>query len=222
VKSAVGTARFGELPRVRLLTAFLGGLLSGGCWVDRPVYIAPGSAGDATRSAHVVESGEPPAPARVADADQGVVVLEAPLARRDARQAVRRFFDAVERESQSELDAVMTSDAVLYTGAGSGTQVASKAWAARFKRLDYEPSGSRRVFRDDELELYEPDELARLAPPRVFALSPRAGQLLAVVNVRDRRAPGAPRRFGARIEFILESSATRTRIREVFEDFRLP
>jgi hypothetical protein len=116
----------------------------------------------------------------------------------------------------------MASDAVLHTGAGGGTQAASKVWASRFKRLDYEPTGSRRVFRDDELELYEPEELERLSPPRSFMLSPRTGQLLAVVNVRDRRAPGAPRRFGARIEFILESGAQRTRIREVFEDFRLP
>jgi hypothetical protein len=186
------------------------------------VYIPAATPGDGKTAAHVVPSGEPPAPERVANADRGVIVLEAPLARREARQAVRRFFEAVARESQSELDSLMAPDAVLHSGPGAGTQVASKVWASRFKRLDYEPTGTRRVFRDDELELYEADELERLSPPRAFMLSPRAGQLLAVVNVRDRRAPGAPRRFGARIEFILEPTPSRTRIREVFEDFRLP
>jgi hypothetical protein len=158
----------------------------------------------------------------VAEADRGVIVLEAPVARREARQVVQRFFDAVERESQAELEALMSADAVLHTGPGSGNQVASKVWASRFKRLDYEPSGSRRVFRADELELYEADELSRLSPRRAFVLLPRAGQLLAVVNVRDRRAPGAPRRFGARIEFIVEPSSGSARIREVYEDFHLP
>lgn len=199
----------------------LGGVLSG-CWVDRPLYVAPLEASDGGPGAHVVAHGAPPAPERVAEADRGVVVLRAPLARREARQAIGRFFDAVERESQGELEALLVSEAVLHTGPGSGNQVVSKAWASRFKQLDYEPSGSRRIFREDELELYEPDELERLSPPRRFSLTPRAGQLLVVANVRDRRAPGAPRRFGPRIEFIIDYVHDRARIREVFEDFRLP
>lgn len=205
----------------RWLWPVLGGALSG-CWVDRPVYVAPGQASDGRPGTHVVASGAPPAPEPVAEADRGVVVLQAPFARREARQTIRRFFDAVARESQGELEAVLASDAVLHTGPGSGNQVVSKAWASRFKRLDYEPSSSRRVFRDDELELYEPHELEQLSPPRRFSLTPRSGQLLAVVNVRDRRAPGEPRRFGTRIEFIVDYAQNRARIREVFEDFRLP
>jgi hypothetical protein len=163
-----------------------------------------------------------PAPVPEGQAERGVVVLEAPLMRRAARDAVRQFFDAVRRESVPKLEAVLTEEAVLHAGPGTGSQQAAKVWASRFKRLDYDRGDARRVFREDELELYAPGELSRLDPPRRFVLAPREGELLAVANVHERRTPGEARRFGQRIEFLLQPRASGCRIREVFEDFRLP
>jgi len=158
---------------------------------------------------------------REASAEQGLVILVEPLEQSGAREVVRRFFVAVQSESTAELEAVLSSEAVLHAGPGATTQPAVKVWASRFERLDYQELDARRVFREHELELYEPRELAAMTPPRHFVLAPRGSELLAVAHVHEPRVVGAPRRFGARIEFVVERTPEGYRIREVFEDFSL-
>ena len=140
--------------------------------------------------------------------------------RRAAREAVRQFFDAVRRESVPKLEAVLTEEAVLHAGPGTGSQQAAKVWASRFKRLDYERGDARRVFREDELELYAPSELPRLDPPRHFVLAPREGELLAVANVHEQRTPGAGTPF--RSTHRVHPTATRQRLPHPRSLRRLP
>ena len=77
-------------------------------------------------------------------------------------------------------------------------------------------------YRDDQLGVFSPEELARLGSARRYALEPAPGELLAVVTPRERSTAAGPRHFGRRIEFILGTTDDGLRILRMFEDFRLP
>lgn len=136
---------------------------------------------------------------------------------------VRGFFAAVQRESVSELSALMGDGATISSGPGSSPEPVPKVWAARFKRLDY-GQDAKAPYREDQLGVFSPEELARLGSARRYALEPAPGELLAVVTPRERSTAAGPRHFGRRIEFILGSTeqGKGLRILRMFEDFRLP
>lgn len=150
-----------------------------------------------------------------------MVVLASPQPQRAARLVVRGFFSAVQRESVSELSALLGDGATISSGPGSSPEPVPKVWAARFKRLDY-GADAKAPYRDDQLGVFSPEELARLGSARRYALEPGPGELLAVVTPRERSSAAGPRHFGRRIEFILGTTDEGLRILRMFEDFRLP
>jgi hypothetical protein len=156
-----------------------------------------------------------------ADASSEVVVLAAPQPQRAARRVVRRFFIAVQHESATELSALLGDGATLSSGPGSSPEPVPKVWSARFKRLDYGLE-AQAPYRDDQLAVFTPEELARLGSVRRYALEPSEGEWLAVVSPRERSSAAGPRYFGRRIEFILGTTEEGLRILRMFEDFRLP
>ena len=95
--------------------------------------------------------------------------------------------------------------ATISSGPGSSPEPVPKVWAARFKRLDY-GQDAKAPYRDDQLGVFSPEELARLGGARRYALEPAPGELLAVVTPRERSTAAGPRHFGRRIEFILGST----------------
>ena len=149
-------------------------------------------------------------------------MLSSPRSRRAARQLVEGFFEAVRRESVSELSALLEEGATISSGLGSSPEPVSKVWAARFKRLDYGLDGAKELYRPEELGVFTAEELAELDGTRRYELAPAAGELLAVVIPRDQPSPSGPRYFGRRIEFILGPTSAGLRIQRMFEDFRLP
>jgi len=163
-----------------------------------------------------------PAATAQADASNGVVMLSSPRSRRAARELVRAFFEAVRRESVSELSALLDEGATISSGPGSAPEPVPKVWAARFKRLDYGLDGAKEPYRPDELGVFTAEELLQLDGTRRYELAPAAGELLAVVIPRDRPSPTGPRYFGRRIELILGPTPAGLRILRMFEDFRLP
>lgn len=156
-----------------------------------------------------------------ADASSSVVLLAAPQPQRAARLMVRGFFAAVQRESVAELSALLGDGATISSGPGSSPEPVPKVWAARFKRLDY-GTDAKAPYRDDQLGVFSPEELARLGSARRYALEPAPGELLAVVTPRERSSAAGPRHYGRRIEFILGTTEEGLRILRMFEDFRLP
>lgn len=156
-----------------------------------------------------------------ADAASSVVLLAAPQPQRAARSMVRGFFAAVRRESVTDLSALLGDGATISSGPGSSPEPLPKVWAARFKRLDY-GADAKAPYRDDQLAIFSPEELARLGSARRYTLEPAAGELLAVVTLRERSSAAGPRHFGRRIEFILGNTDQGLRILRMFEDFRLP
>jgi hypothetical protein len=163
-----------------------------------------------------------PQPSAEADTSGGVVLLASPRPQRAARLIVRGFFEAVQHESVPDLAALLGDGATISSGPGSSPEPVPKVWAARFKRLDYGVDGAKVPYRDDQLGVFTPDELARLGEARRYELSPAPGEILAVVTPRERSGAAAPRHFGRRIEFILGQTEDGLRILRMFEDFRLP
>jgi hypothetical protein len=163
-----------------------------------------------------------PVAAAQADASNGVVMLSSPRSRRAARELVHSFFEAVRRESVSELSALLDEGATISSGPGSSPEPVPKVWAARFKRLDYGVDGAKEPYRPDELGVFTAGELSELDGMRRYELAPGAEELLAVVTPRDRPSPTGPRYFGRRLEFILGPTPAGLRILRMFEDFRLP
>jgi hypothetical protein len=163
-----------------------------------------------------------PTAAAEADTSGGVVVLISPRSQRAARMMVRGFFSAVRRESVSDLSALLSDGATISSGPGSSPEPVPKVWAARFKRLDYGVDGAKAPYREDQLGVFTPEELAQLSGARRYELNPAPGEILAVVTPRDRASAAGPRHFGRRIEFILGQTEDGLRILRMFEDFRLP
>jgi len=163
-----------------------------------------------------------PQPAAEADTSSAVVLLASPRPQRAARLVVLGFFQAVQHESVPELTALLSDGATISSGPGSSPEPVPKVWAARFKRLDYGVDVAKVPYRDDQLGVFTPDELARLSEARRYELSPAPGEILAVVTPRERSGLAGPRHFGRRIEFILGQTDDGLRILRMFEDFRLP
>lgn len=195
-----------------------------GAWANAGCARAPGEPLAAASPLRQPRPERPqwPGAAREADADDEVVLLEAPRAHSLARHVIRGFFDAVRRESVRDLGTFVSEEATVSSGPGSAPEPVVKVWAARFRRLDYGFSGAKDPYRDDELGLFTAGEIAKLSGARRFELEPAPGELLAVVTTRDRRRLSGPRHFGRRIEFVLGQTAVGLRITRMFEDFRLP
>ena len=134
---------------------------------------------------------------------------------------VSGFFAAVQHESVADMTALLGDGATISSGPGTSPEPVPKVWAARFKRLDYGAGGVKVPFRDDQLGVFTPEELAQLGGARRYELAPAPGEILAVVTPRE-RAGASPRHFGRRIEFILGPTDDGLRIVRMFEDFRLP
>jgi hypothetical protein len=162
-----------------------------------------------------------PEAAAEGNTSSGVLVLASPRSQRAARVMVRGFFAAVQHESVADLSALLSDGATISSGPGTSPEPVPKVWAARFKRLDYGADGPKIPFREDQLGVFTPEELARLSGARRYELAPAPGEILAVVTPRERVGAG-PRHFGRRIEFILGPTADGLRIVRMFEDFRLP
>jgi hypothetical protein len=163
-----------------------------------------------------------PEPRILASSEDGIVGLELSRRRSEATGLVRRFFDAVRRESLRDLARLMSDDATVSSGFGVASQAAIKVWETRFQRLDYGHRPGRGPLAGGGIGLFTAHELERLGELRHFELEPGGEELLAVIEPRGEDRLDGPRRFGRRLELVIGPSRTGLTIRRLFEDFRLP
>lgn len=162
----------------------------------------------------------PPA-ARVADPEQGVVVLRAPEDPEAAREVVRGFFRAVSQGSYGELETFVADEAWLSAGAMAGRQKARQYWQMRLSRLDYASLAGSSIFRDGEIETYRAQDLAALRPPRALGVVAQADDVVVRVPIAAPRS-GKTRLFGDEIVFVLRPKGNRYAIVDMAEEFTLP
>ena len=138
----------------------------------------------------------------------------APSEHRDARGAVHRFFAAVAKESNAELEALFAEDA-LFHRPNQPASPAAIAWQRRLSSGDY---GAATVGRDTPVQLLDNGAAERLAGHRSIRLQPQSGELLAIVAL-----PAFPVQtqalWGTELQLVLQVQDGQWRIGDVWEDY---
>lgn len=142
-----------------------------------------------------------PAPSERAPA-RGVVALREPLGEEAAREAVRAYVGAFEREDLDALETMLDPEAVaLDPRARRSRAGVVEAWRARFKQLDYGHIAGTEIVSLDRVEHFESEDLGVPgAPQRPDVMRP--GDLLVRAPVTTPRVAGE-RYFGDTILLLL-------------------
>jgi hypothetical protein len=161
-----------------------------------------------------------PAPALPKAVDRaparGVVTLREPLGVEAARDVVRAYIHAFEREDVEGLGQLLTPDAGPLFGGRGGRGGLLEQWRTRMKNFDYGRLAGGEVARFDRIERFEYDELgAPGAPPRPPEM--KAGELLLRVPIATPRI-GADQLFGDVVILLLRREESRLKIAGVAEE----
>ena len=158
-----------------------------------------------------------PQESRTGETRDGLVLLEAPADPARARAAVAGFFRAIVEESPSALEAVLAPQALIQSA--SRREAARSNWLGRFARLDYRSLSGETLYRDADLELWEPRKSGD--PPSNAPLEPTGEELVARVSVTATFA-GRQRLIGDEFVFRLVPAGSGFAISEIVEEFRAP
>jgi len=164
---------------------------------------------------------ELPAPSWSASAEQGLVVLKAPVPTEAAREVVREFFRAALDEAPERLEQLFADQAFAQSGAQASRQSLRTFWRARLTRLDYGSLAGQLVYREGEIEIYRAEDAARLSGVRALPFSVAGEDILVRVPISLPKV-GRSKLFGDEVLFLLRPHADRYKIKEVVEDFQLP
>jgi hypothetical protein len=156
-----------------------------------------------------------PEGARTGDTRQGVILLEAPADPARARATVSAFFRAVIEESPSALESVLAPQAVLQSG--SRREAARAHLQGRFARTDLRSLASETLYRESEIELWEPRR--GTASASGAPLEPTGEELVARIRVLT-SFTGRPRLLGDEFVFRLVPAGSGFVISEIVEEFR--
>ncbi len=161
-------------------------------------------------------AGELPARAPHGRTAMGVMVLGTPTNPETIRAVVRSYFHAIVAESQSELDALLAPRATVTTKARQ--LPAREHLASRFARYDYGSLRGSSIYREDELEISEPDPLDSRDRAARGGVDPDADQRVVRVPVTQ-AGPGRQRLFGDDVVLRLVSRESGWAVLEITEDF---
>jgi hypothetical protein len=213
------------LLRVAPAAVLCGFLLCGCAGSARPLRIeTAGELPDEPRRAPGVAvdpAPELPAAAWSASAEQGLVVLKAPVPTDAAREVVREFFRAAVDESPERIEQLIADPAFVQSGAQASRQSLRTFWRARLVRLDYGSLAGQLVYRENDLEIYRAEDAARLSGVRALPFNVSGEDVLVRVPVILPKV-GRTKLFGDEILFLLRPQADSYKIKEVVEDFQLP
>lgn len=154
----------------------------------------------------------------------GAIALTPSPALEEARDVVKRYFDAMVEEDDKELTLTVSISA-LWSHPQSGGRGGSNALnfcRERTRRLDYQALSGRQVVRSNEIEIYRTEDLENPPPGRPSKPYEMVeGDVLARARVLVPRYAG-DRMFGDEILFLLRVEKGAYRIRWMQEDFQLP
>jgi hypothetical protein len=145
-----------------------------------------------------------------------VVVLGAPADPATLRAVVRSYFDAIVDESPSELEALLAPRATV--SARSRQLPAREYFAARFARYEYGALRGSSLYREEELEITEPDPGESRERARRAGLDAGAPQRIIRVPVTS-PGQGQKRLFADQVVLRVVGRGPAWEIFEVVEDF---
>jgi hypothetical protein len=161
-------------------------------------------------------AGELPARTQRGRTSLGVVVLRAPTDPATLRAVVRAYFHAILEESPGELEALLAPRATVTTR--SRQLPAREYFSARFARYEYGFLRGSALFREEDLEITEPEPSEGRERAARAGLDPDAAQR--VVRVPISPAAQSQRRvFGDEVVLRLIGRGSGWSVLEVVEDF---
>jgi hypothetical protein len=145
-----------------------------------------------------------------------VVVLGAPTDPESIRAVVRSYFQAIVEESPIALDRLLVPKAVVT--ARSRQLLARDYLLSRFARYDYGSLRGSAIYREDELEVAEPDPVEGRERAARAGLDPDADQRVVRVPIVAASA-GRQRMFGDDIVLRLIGRGSSWAVLEIAEEF---
>jgi hypothetical protein len=161
-------------------------------------------------------AGELPERTQRARTTTGVVVLGAPTDPATLRSVVRSYFHAIVEESPGELEALLASRATVT--ARSRQLPARDYFLARFARYDYGSLRGSALYRENDLEISEPDAAESRERAARAGVDPDAVQRLVRVTIAL-GAQGQKRLFGDDVVLRLVTRGSSWSILEIVEEF---
>ena len=161
-------------------------------------------------------AGELPARTQRARTSLGVIVLGAPTDPATLRTAVRAYFRAILEESPGELDALLATRATVTTR--SRQVPAREYFLSRFARHEYGWLRGSVLYRDEDLEITEPEPSESRERAARAGLDPEAAQRVVRIPVSP-TAQGQKRVFGDDVVLRLVARGSGWSVLEIVEDF---
>lgn len=133
-----------------------------------------------------------------------------------ARAVVRRFFDAVARESTTELAGSLVEDALFHRPNQPATS-ALQFWTRRFSAGDYT---KHVVPHDVAIRVFDHESARALTRYRTTQLWPDPDEFLAVVDLPLAGTPtGSSAPWGTQLQLILLAGEDGWKVRALWEDY---
>lgn len=144
-----------------------------------------------------------------------LAILDSPSETHGPRAVVRRWFEAIEQESNAELSDVLSDSAVLIRP-NKDPASALLVWIRRFAALDYSTSRAAVIAAPSRIALVDHEAYRVLNGVRELRLEPGAGELLAIVALQD----VAPQKlWGTQLQMVLRQEENGWRVRTLWEDY---
>jgi len=194
-------------------------VLACACNVQGPAFDSVATLPDAGRhppGVSVDPAGELPERTQRGRTSSGVVVLGAPTDPETIRAVVRSYFHAIVEESANELDTLLAPRALVT--ARSRQLPARDYLIARFARYDYGSLRGSAIYREEELEVSEPDASEGRERAARAGLDPNADQRLVRVPIAT-TPMGRQRLFGDDVVLRLVARGSSWAVLEIAEEF---
>lgn len=143
------------------------------------------------------------------------LVLASDQAPRFARQIVRQYFGAIDRESLTELEVILAKNSIIGNTREQQSEPALATWEARFRRFDFARNG--RSATSLQLGVFSESQAAILQKTRSFALYPTGSQLLVVAFWESASVVRTSR--PRRVEFLVARSAAGWAVEQIAEAY---
>ncbi len=210
-------SRLGRAIGVTAVVLLLGLVCS--CNAKGPAFDSVATLPDAGRhppGVSVDPAGELPDRSQRARTSSAVVVLGAPRDPEAIRATVRSYFHAIVEESPRELEALLSARATVT--ARSRQLSARDHLLSRFARHDYGSLRGSAIYREEELEITEPDPIEGRERAARAGLDPDADQRLVRVRIVAPSA-GRPRLFADDVVLRLVAQGSGWAVLEITEEF---
>lgn len=162
---------------------------------------------------------ELPSPQQVANVEEGLVSLRAPLPASRTRALARAFFRAIVTEDMPTLASLLMPEASFSSPSSAPKARVLDVFRARTQRFDYRPLAEANLYDDARVETYRFEDFEEgLSLPFARPSAMKPSDIVLRVPISQSET-SAGKLFGDEVVFVIGRDGRETRIRAVMEDF---